>query len=90
MKLDKSMKNRESLENDNRKLRDELQRQAGEQVGSERQKPGRCDAVHDRVVPLLFNPCALELRGVTWSKNKMVMCLMVDGRTDAARHRDPP
>lgn len=34
MKLEKSMTNRESLENDNRKLRDELQRQAGEQVGS--------------------------------------------------------
>lgn len=34
MKLEKSMQNREGLENDNRKLRDELQRQSGEQVRS--------------------------------------------------------
>jgi hypothetical protein len=34
MKLEKSMQNREGLENDNRKLRDELQRQSGEQVSS--------------------------------------------------------
>ena len=73
MKLDKSMKNRESLENDNRKLRDELQRQSGEQVGAEQQRQAAaccgCDAVHDRVVPLLFSPCALKLRDIraAWS-----------------------